>query len=202
VSLQPLIPALVLALLASVAAMLAGALWHETWLAVVAAALYAGIITGAALHINTPLWNGIAPAEAALDNVHAARRNARLAALVYGWAAAALLSFHALAGLDWYHYWQYGLGAALIAAGLILLVRRMGEPAHFRAPPLALTALHAAIVGGGLAFLIGSGKVWSTRADWAANVVFLWGGLSLIVLCLVAGYTQRRLEAQAQGRGE
>lgn len=190
-SLQPMIPAIAVALIASVAAVILGILGDTGLTAHLSAAAFAALIAGVAFLINRPHWRSTAgdPIEA----VHMARRNTRLAALVYAWGAAILLATHAFAGLDWYHFYQYGLGAALFAAGLLYYVKRLGEPAHAVPPPLGLTALHGLAAAGGLAFLIGSGKVMSHRADWAANVVFLWGGIAIVLISVIALRTQSRL---------
>lgn len=194
-SLQPLIPALVMALVASVAGMTAGIASGQNWLVPVSAALFAGAIVGVALRVNRPLWTGSAasPEEDAEDLVHAARRNTRLAALTYAWGAAAMFTIYSLSGLTWRHSWQYGLGAALIACGLLWIVHRLGQPQHRMAPPLALTGSHAAAVAGGLAHLVASGAVWTEKSGWAANPVFLAGGFALLALCAVAAVTQMRI---------
>lgn len=190
-SLQPMIPAIAVALLASVAAVILGILGDTGLTAHVSAAAFAALVAGIAFLINRPHWR-IEKGDAA-EAVHMTRRNTRLAALVYAWGAAILLATHALSGLDWYHYYQYGLGAALFAAVLLFYVKRLGEPAHAVPPPLALTALHGLAAAGGLAFLVGSGKVMSHRADWAANLVFLWGGLAIVLISVIALRTQSRL---------
>lgn len=188
-----MIPAIAVTLLASVVAIVLGINGGAGIAAHSAAAVFTAVIVLAAILVNRPHWRrGGAPADP-VEAVHMARRNTRLAALVYAWGGAALIATDLFTALDWYHYSQYGLGAALIALGLMFYVRRLGEPAHAIAPPLAATALHGLVAAAGLAFLIGSGKVYSVRADWAANVVFLWGGLAIVALCLMTMCTQSRL---------
>jgi hypothetical protein len=101
-----------------------------------------------------------------------------------------------LAGLKWQHGWQYGLGAALIAAGFMIYAHRLGKRQHAVMPPLSLTVLHGLAVAAGVAFLVGSGKLETARSDWGANLVFLWGGFSILALCAIAAVTQMRLHAQ------
>lgn len=192
-SLQPIIPALVAILLVSVGGIVAGINLDAGAAAHAAAAAFTAAIAAVTVIINRPHWHRAGAAPDPIEAVHMTRRNTRLAALVYGWGGLTLLSVDWLTSLDWYHYGQYGIGAALIAAGLFWYVRRLGEPEHAKAPPLALTAAHALAAATGLAFLVGTGKVLSQRADWAANVVFLWGGIAIVALCLAAARTQSRL---------
>ena len=58
--------------------------------------------------------------------------------------------------------------------------------------------LHACACLGGLTFLVGSGKLLSNKGDWAANQVFLAGGIAMMVLSAIAAYTQQRLNALAR----
>jgi hypothetical protein len=43
-----------------------------------------------------------------------------------------------------------------------------------------------------LAYLVSSGKLATEKADWAANVVFLTGGLTVAAISLASLYTYRR----------
>lgn len=197
-SLQPLIPVLVLALVASVTGMVAGASGEGSWLLVASAGLFTAAVLGVALAVNRPYWTAAAALLPPAEITHAARRNTRLAALVYAWGAAAIMAVYQLSDLAWYHFYQYGLGAALIALGLLVYVHRMAVPDRTPPPPLWATAAHGIAVAAGLAFLLGSGKIWSTRADWAANVVFVFGGVAIIAICILALVTQSRLPPPAR----
>jgi hypothetical protein len=194
-SLQPLVPAIVIALFASIAVMASAVTGGQSWAVHGAAAIFALVIAGASWRINRPYWREAAGGADTAELVHAGRRNTRLAALTYAWGAAALLLVYQLSGLSWYHSSQYGAGAAVIAAGLLAYVHRLGKPEHAAPPPVAATALHGAAVGGGLVFLVATGKIWSSRPDWVANAVFLWGGLALLAICTVAAAAQGRLMA-------
>ena len=77
------------------------------------------------------------------------------------------------------------------------LLARDGSP--LRTPKsLRLAAWLAGLHGGaaivGLGFLLGSGKMLSRKTDWAANHVFLAGGLAIIGLSALAVLTHFRLE--------
>lgn len=188
-SLQRVAPILVFLLVLSVTAMVLGAGRDDFVLTALAAAAYAALIITMALLVNVPAWRR--SAEASADAVGLVRRNVRLAALIYSWGGAAMFAVYSLSGLEWRHGWQYGLGMALIAAGLILYVRRLGERPVM--PPLLLTALHGAAALCGLVFLIGTGKLATIKDDWVANDVFLFGGIAILALCVIAVITQVRL---------
>jgi hypothetical protein len=188
--LRPLLPWLLLALAMSVAAMVLGAGRGDKLIAALASGLYAAAIVAVALWINAPFWSRTpAPEETSAKTAIAG--NVWLAALVYAWGAAALLAVYSLSGLTWRHGWQYGLGAAIISAGFAIFAATLDRQ-DIRTPSIALTALHGVIAGGGLGYLIFSGKLATLRSDWAANDVFLAGGLAVVALCIVAAVTQSR----------
>jgi hypothetical protein len=56
-----------------------------------------------------------------------------------------------------------------------------------------MTLLHAAAAAGGLVYLIGTGKLETLKGDWAANNVFLMGGLAILTISLIAALAQWRL---------
>jgi hypothetical protein len=149
--------------------------------------------------LNARLWS--LPALRVTDDAIpvAARRNAILLALAYAWGAVTLLTIYPLAGLRWYHWWQYGGLMALVAAGIAVYAAALARPGSFvRSRPLQLKALqltivHAMAIVGGLGWLILSGKAASGRDDWAANAVFLAGGAALAIVSAMAAYTQMRL---------
>ena len=59
------------------------------------------------------------------------------------------------------------------------------------AAPLAIG--QALLAAGGLVFLATSGKLILRRSDWAANQVFLFGSLSVMILAAVTLRTHVRL---------
>ena len=58
---------------------------------------------------------------------------------------------------------------------------------------LQLTTVQGVAALVGLVFLLGSGKMGTPRDDWAANYIFLFGGLAIVGLSAIAVITQRRL---------
>lgn len=195
---------LVLALALSVVGM-AIAAHHDLRLAhILLAAAAAGGLMQVSLVLNLPHWRKQADVRRRGDAVvAAAQRNARLIAIAYAWGAAALLAIYYLTRLNWYHAWQYAAGMALIAAGIAGYVALLGRPAGvLRKPPAlrlaeALTALQVLAAAGGLGFLLGTGKLMTRKDDWAANDVFLLGGLAIVVLSIHALISQQRLRRPA-----
>lgn len=138
------------------------------------------------------------------DQQHiAASDSARLMGIVYGWGGLAMLSVYLLSGLSWRHGWQYGSGMLLIAAGLFLLARALGDQ-HSRMSTPRLRDLTALVAGVqavaatmALAILVYSGKLATPKGDWAANHIFMAGGLAIIVVSALAVVTHRRLRREA-----
>jgi hypothetical protein len=187
-----LTPWLLLALSLSVAVMVYAAGQGERTLTLAAAASLAAAVILAALWINVPLWprRGRSFEQALVKTVTAG--NVWLAALVYAWGSSALFAVYSLAELAWRHAWQYGLGTAVFALGLALYGHRLEHKADAALPPLALTGLHGFAAAAGLVYLVASGKLSTLRPDWAANQVFLAGGLAVVALCAMAAITQIR----------
>lgn len=196
-SLQKLMPWLVAALLLS-----SGAMW---WAASHGARglSSAASLTFVLLAVATGLWiNAQALAEPGRESraqYHMLRRNTRLTALVYAWGATAMLAIYTLSELKWRHGWQYGSAMALIAGGLLWYVHALGKPGSSLASDNSLarvgslTVLHGTAAVGGLIFLIGSGKLATPKSDWAANDVFLAGGVAIAILAGLTARTHRRL---------
>lgn len=184
--LRPLIPFLAVALIASVTAMVYAAGNGDKDTTALATAAFVLLVLFTAAVFNIPcLLRGRqnTPTEVAST----LRRNARLAVLVYCWGAAALFAVYSLTELSWQHAWQYAVGMLVIAGGILAYIVSLKKDQQ---PRLSLTVIHGLAATGGLTFLIGAGKMQTVRADWAANEVFLWGGISIVVLCLFSLLTQ------------
>ena len=119
------------------------------------------------------------------------RQSARLNAVTMAWGALALLIAYPVIGLKWQHGWQYGLGAALIAALFFVYALRLDKPDHPLAQPRALetarwlSALLVVAVTIAIAWLIASGKLLTFKNDWLANDVFLAIAASLLAVCVL-----------------
>ena len=193
-SLQPMIAGLAASLVLSAGGMAYGAASGSRSLTALAALAYALAVLIVAWRVNRGAWvaDGTAPPPGLL--FHTMRRNTRLAALVYAWAAAAFFAVYGLSTVRWQHGFQYGIAAALIAGGFLYYVHRMGSDGTGTAPAPRLTILHGLAVTAGLIFLLSSGKLQSMKGDWPANYIFLFGGLALVTVCYFAFVTQRRLQ--------
>jgi hypothetical protein len=178
----------------TVAVMTWAARVHAVSASIAAAALFAAFVIVVALRSNAAQGHG---ADAAAPE--AARTNARVMSLIYGWGGLAMLAIYTLSGLPWHHGWQYGTGMLVIALGLGLYARQIALPASTLARPhmLSQTAIMALLQGiaAGVALIVlfASGKAFSVETDWAANHVFVAGGVALVVASVLAYTTHQRL---------
>lgn len=198
-SLQRVLPWLVLALFASVVVMIVGAGREQAMVTGLGAGVFAALAVAIGLGLNQPLWrleaSRITPEAAPV----AAQRNAKLMALVWAWGAAAMAGVYTLGGLRWQHDWQYGSGMALIALFTWVfgtLIARTGQPATQQMllwRGLQLTVFQGVGAAGGVIYLLATGKLMSFRSDWAASQIFLAGGIAIALLSAMAVITQRKL---------
>ena len=194
-----LLPWLLTAIASSVASAVAGVHAGRPWLVAAAALLFALVLVASSFEINRQwLYPEGRPADDA--PIMSTLRNARLLVIAYVWGSLTMFAIYRLSGLYWQHGLQYAVGMMLVATLIMTyvhLLARDGSP--LRAPQsLRLAAGLAALHGGaaivGLGFLLGSGKMLSRKTDWAANHVFLAGGLAIIGLSALAVLTYFRLE--------
>jgi hypothetical protein len=164
--------------------------WSAAAFAVAAAAI--------GLAVNAPQWSeAIAVGSVAERQLEAMRGNAQLCAIVYAWGAGALAAAYKLTWLYWQHGLQYACGMLLFAAiffGWSQLARPGGRFANSDGAKRAaqLNVVHGGAAAIAAAIFLISGKFWVSRPDWAANLVFLAGGFSIISLCLLAAITHWR----------
>ena len=110
-----------------------------------------------------------------------------------------MLASYYLTQLHWQHAWQYGAAMLLIAFSLYAYSTALGDPASpVRAPRWLIATQRLTQVQGlaalaGILFILVSGKLTAGKSDWAANVVFVAGGITIAALSLLAVLTQRRL---------
>jgi len=191
-SVQPYIPWLLAAFVPAVFGQVVGARVGSPWISGAAALFLPVMSIVVALKVNTPYWERTAASTGADALADASRRNARLMAWTWGAGAASMLAVYLLSGLRWQHGWQYGSGMVLIAALGFFYSLSLGVPTSVlrRPGPLNVAAVLAASQGiaaiGGIMILVMSGKVASHRADWAANIIFIAGGLAITVLSAIA----------------
>ncbi len=198
-SVQPFIPWLLAAFVPSVIGQVIGARVGSAWLSGTAALILPVMSILVAMKVNAPYWEKRATPGCIDALANASRRNARLIAWTWGAGAASMLAVYLISGLKWQHGWQYGSGMLLIALLGFLYSLIIGEPASVLRRPgvLNAVAMLAAAQGvaaiGGVTVLVLSGKVASNKADWAANIIFVAGGLAITVLSAIAVRTHARL---------
>ncbi len=201
-SLQRFMPWLITLLVVTVLAMMIAARAGLSSTTTAFGAVFAVAVVAASWRINVGHWAAASPARGttSLEPLHAARRNARLTGLTYAWSALGMLGLYTtpLTGLKWQHGWQYATAFGLLSVLALAYTHLSGtcdaarrERLQKLAGPLA--ALQATIAAAGLAFLVMSGTLQSKRADWAANIIFLYAALAIMILCAVALRTHIRL---------
>lgn len=110
--------------------------------------------------------------------------NTFLSAMVYAWGGLCLLSVYIFSGLLWQHGVQYGMAATIIAICLFLYWHITDWNLRALILQRILASLHGISLMIGLGYLLFSGKLATARGDWAANYIFLCGGITLLLLCL------------------
>lgn len=201
-----LLPWILTAIVASIAGMMSGVMSNMPALSWAAAGLYAAALVAVAIDVNRPWWSHSGAAADYDAAVFAAIRNARILVLGYLWGSLALIFIYRMTGLRWQHGLQYAAGMAAIAWLILLYVHFLARPeSALRAPKALLLATRLSLAHGlaafaGLVFLVVSGKILSVKADWAANQVFMAGGLAVLALSVVSAYTQFRLGVLRRGR--
>jgi hypothetical protein len=179
-----------------------GAHYESSGLSVFAVTAFAGALLRLGWQLNAPWWQTgcptveIGPAGCEAQPALAAR-NTRLIALCYAWGAASLLAVYLFTSLRWQHGWQYGAGMGVIAALLFWGSRSLsqtGTPTRHRALIWA-SLIHGWAATAGMGWMIGIGKMHSIKGDWAANLVFMGGGLIVVGLTIMALRTTRILAA-------
>lgn len=131
-------------------------------------------------------------------------QSSTLTAICYAWGAVAMQGVYStpITGLRWQHGWQYALAMALLAAASMVFARSLSTPLRSARPSGAerqlrwatpLAAAQAGVAGVGLAALVLSGKIFSSRADWAANRVFAALAIAILALSVASMVAQHRL---------
>lgn len=176
-------------LIVSVVGLVAGAANGERVLAAAAAALGACFLALSAVLLDAQ--QSRAPSQATPPR-EAARAQAVLLAVGWAWAGVAMLAVYLLSGLKWQHGWQYGSGMVLVGAAILAYAQALRREGGYLASPAGLRLASFANLAQGLAaavavvWLVSSGKLATTKGDWAANDIFLAGGAAIVVLVAIA----------------
>lgn len=179
---------------------------HAYFANAVVAAMTCAALVGVSILRNRPLWDtkmAHAPTER-YEILRTASANARFMGFAYAWGALSMASMYYLTDLYWYHAYQYSLYMAVPAIVSIVFARILlsSKVSTHREGNLRLSthlALFQAIVMAGIAlYLLLSGKLEVIRKDWAADHVFFWGSIALLVLSILALAVQWRLAASSR----
>lgn len=199
----PLFVGTLAVLVASVAGQAVGADQNSAEMSAFASAAFLGAMLRTGWMLNRPWWQcatstHLGPSMADARPMTSAQ-NARLLALVYAWGGISLLTVYLFTSLRWQHGWQYGcgmLGIASLLYGIARVLAARWTPDMERGLTI-LSLVHGWAATGGLAWIILTGKIWSIKGDWAANVVFAAGGIALVGLSAMALRTSRLLAHHA-----
>lgn len=186
--------------------MMLGSRATSPWAVTGGAALFACVaVLVAGITLRQSLrWAGIASSAPLMPVYVGLLQSSRLAAISYAWGAIAMQGVYLtpFTGLRWQHGWQYAAAMALLAAATFAFGHTLSQPlpgegtVAFQkqsrwALPLAIG--QTAVAGGGLVALIVSQKLWSQRADWAANRVFAALAIAIAAVMLGSIIAQLRL---------
>lgn len=126
-------------------------------------------------------------------------RFARLLGITWGWCGAAMLATYYLTDLTWQHAWQYGLAMLFVAAGVAWFSGQRERNVGWPASPSGVQVVRLATTLQGVGALAAifwltlSGKLQPEGRDWAANIVFVAGGLALFSQSMAALRAERRV---------
>jgi hypothetical protein len=198
-SVQPFIPWLLAGFIPAIIGQVIGARVGAPWLSGAAAAFLPAMAIAVSLKVNAPYWDRKTIDQGAVGLAVASHRNARLIAWTWAAGAASMLAVYLFSGLKWQHGWQYGLGMLLIAglgylyAASLDVAGSVWRQPHYLSAAAALAAAQGIAAIAGIMILVMTGKVASQRGDWAANIIFVAGGLAITVLSAIAVRTHARL---------
>jgi len=187
--LTPMLPAVLLALVLSVLVGVLGVARRSELTLALAAALFAAQVLFVLLRVNVPLWRSKAAAAA---SAAWAWDNSVLTALTYAWGGVAMFALYSIGGLSWRHWWQYGAGMLLFAFLTMLCAGHFigtgGATANGEGlrKLVRMTQLQVAAIIVALIYLFASGKLSTLKDDWAANEIFIAGGLTILVISLAS----------------
>ena len=194
-SIEAIFKQLLLALGAIIIAMWWAASQSNKPASIAAAALAALVLILTTLKVHRSFRSSAMPAA---EPGRIAGTHAAFMASTYGWGGLAMLAIYLGTTLKWQHGWQYGSGMLLIAAALIFYAANVQKPnspfasARMLKIAKALTVAQAGAAFTALSWLIASGKLATAKNDWAANHIFMAGGLAIVFISLLAIMTSPR----------
>jgi hypothetical protein len=166
-----------------------------------AAAVYAIVFVATALRTNSPLWRQSAR-NANVTPRDALRQTAALVMLAYLWCAITFYAIYLGTQIHWQHGWEYGSALLVIGLAHAFYLWRLADPNGPFSGPIAvagaarLALFQAVAIACGLIWIIAAGKLSSPKGDWAANQIFLAGGIMIICLSMIIVKTHAVLSEQ------
>ena len=157
----------------------------------VAAAVFAIVLATTALRTNAPLWGRASPAAAGITQRDALSANALMIMLAFLWCGLAFYAIYLGTGIRWQHGWEYGSACMLFGGAYGYYLTRLSKPGDDLGQSVALDRMariagyQAMLIGIGLVWLIGSGKLATVKGDWAANQIFLSGGFAIMCISVI-----------------
>jgi hypothetical protein len=178
----------------------AGAVWKVE--SAIVAAIFALLLVATAIRTNAPIWRR-EPSLGRITPRDALFETTRLIMLAFLWCALAFYAIYLGTDIRWQHGWEYGSANLLIAGAYGYYLWRLTNPSDSLSSPLAVERMvkfagyQAVLIGVGLVWLIGSGKLATHKGDWAANQLFLAGGFAIMCISVIliktnAVLTERR----------
>lgn len=202
--LTPLLVALGVLLAVSVAGQMVGSVNNSAELSYFSAFAFAAGVLKAAWQVNRPWWSvkltgdiGPVPRD---TQPRLATINAALLSLGFVWGAASMFGVYLGTPLKWQHGWQYGTILALAAVGTYAVYRNLAGlwDAEMLNRLTWSTLILCWTVGGALFWLAGTGKLLSRKPDWAANIIFVTGGLIICGVCSMWLRSARLVRARTE----
>ncbi|MFA5954950.1 hypothetical protein [Hyphomicrobium sp.] len=191
--LRPSLPWLLLTLAAALLAMYLACRSMQISESAIAAAVFAVVLCVTAVRTNAPHWRRAMPATgSAVTPRTAMMTNAFLIMLAFLWCGLAFYAVYLGTHVRWQHGWEYGTACMLFAGAYGYYLTRLSNPADNLAQTSAIdrmakiAAYQAILIGIGLVWLIGAGKLAIThKGDWAANQLFLGGGFAILCISVI-----------------
>ena len=209
-TLRPSLPLLLLMLAVALGAMYIAAGSFQRVESAIVAAVFAIFISLAAIRTNAPLWRDTgsdsAPTEPHCQATFAERCrgqsqrpaqhealaiNVLLIAVAFLWCGLAFYAVYLFTSVRWQHGWEYGSACVLFAVLYGYLALRLSDPRSAASQQLAMDRMariagyQALLIGIGLLWLIGAGKLVTHKGDWAANQLFLGGGFAIMCISVI-----------------
>lgn len=112
--------------------------------------------------------------------------------VVWLWGATVMFAVYFGLDINWQHGWQY--------ATLMLLMAAVHAVQHVKIPHLDAAGLtstthlglaQGAVAAAALGYIIYTGKLFSEKGDWPANIVFITGTAALIAIASQIMFAQR-----------